>query len=99
MCILNEEAEIVDALVGDRSGDDHPTADVDADMRRCLTLGDPGDLALQLVASAKPHHDVLRCSGRSVYPIGYYVPSRNRRSDVGMTILGPGDDDVYATAR
>src|SRR5579864_1360100 len=51
------EGEIVDRLVGDRGGDDHPAADVDADVCGRLTLGHRDDLALELIARAEFHPD------------------------------------------
>src|SRR5438876_11918732 len=37
--VADLESEIVDRLIGNRRRDDHPTTDVDADMRRRLTFG------------------------------------------------------------
>src|SRR5208282_1685670 len=86
--IADFKGEVVDGLVGDRRGDDHPAADVDTDMRGRLTFGYCDDLALELVAGAELHHDLLSCTGR--YPIGYHTTSANQQSDDGMASLGAG---------
>jgi hypothetical protein len=53
-------SELVDCFIGNRRGDDHAAADVDADMRRRPTFRYGYDLALELVASAELHSRLLQ---------------------------------------
>src|SRR5271167_3902366 len=57
--VADLQSEIVDGLVGDRRGDDHPAADIDTNMGRRLTLSDAHDLAFELIAGAKLHSNLL----------------------------------------
>src|ERR1700730_11529322 len=57
--IADLEAEIVDGFVGDRRSYDHPAADIDTNMRRRLTFGHRDDLALELIAGAELHENLL----------------------------------------
>jgi len=57
--VTDPEAEIVDGLVGNRRGDDDSAANVDTNMCGCLTLGYCDNLALELIAGAELHEDLL----------------------------------------